>query len=77
MMSYLHGTKHESSETATIEGILVYPVGVHSTDLRFEIDGFPIRIFTLDLSQPTTQGIERDLLQLLPIDAPEPVKSNL
>ena len=75
MMAYLHGTKIEPPRISSVEGILIYPVGIHSANFSYEIDGFPVRIFTLDLSQPTTSGIERDLLHLIGLRSPDAVES--
>jgi 5-methylcytosine-specific restriction enzyme subunit McrC len=46
------------------EGILIYPVGDNSVDASFVIDGYPVRLFTLNLSQDW-RNIECDLLQLI------------
>ena len=46
------------------EGILIYPVGDSSVDASFVIDGYPVRMFTLNLNQ-NWPLIERDLLGLL------------
>ena len=46
------------------EGILIYPVGDNSVDASFVIDGYPVRLFTLNLNQDW-RNIEHDLLQLI------------
>ena len=46
------------------EGILIYPVGDNTVDASFIIEGFPVRLYTLNLSQNWRQ-IERDLLLLV------------
>jgi 5-methylcytosine-specific restriction enzyme subunit McrC len=46
------------------QGILIYPVGDSSVDASFVIDGYPVRLFTLNLNQDWPL-IERDLLGLL------------
>jgi 5-methylcytosine-specific restriction enzyme subunit McrC len=46
------------------DGILIYPVGDSKVDESYVIDGYLVRLFTLDLNQPWRE-IERDLLRLL------------
>jgi len=46
------------------EGILIYPVGDSRVDASFTIDGYPVRLYTLNLDQHW-RNIERDLLQLV------------
>ena len=41
--------------------MLVYPVGERQVDLSYTIDGYPVRIYTLNLAQPWFQ-IEKDCL---------------
>jgi 5-methylcytosine-specific restriction enzyme subunit McrC len=67
LMAYLRGTA-ASTTAQTLEGMLVYPVGEQSVDLRLNIDGYPIRIYTLNLAQPWN-SIESDLLSLIGISA--------
>ncbi len=50
------------------EGILIYPVGDSEVDESYVIDGYRIRLYTLNLNQ-TWKEIECDLLGLL--DPPE------
>jgi 5-methylcytosine-specific restriction enzyme subunit McrC len=59
LLAYLRGTLNPDA-SQLVEGVLIYPVGEHSFDLSFVIDRFPIRVYTLDLAQPTL-GIESDL----------------
>jgi 5-methylcytosine-specific restriction enzyme subunit McrC len=63
LLAYLRGTAEAGTEQS-IEGILVYPVGEQAVDLRFTIDAYPIRVFTLNLAQPW-YSIETDLLNLV------------
>jgi 5-methylcytosine-specific restriction enzyme subunit McrC len=53
------------------EGILIYPVGDSEVDQSYLIDGYRVRLYTLNLNQ-TWQEIERDLLGLLSMDAARP-----
>jgi 5-methylcytosine-specific restriction enzyme subunit McrC len=46
------------------EGILIYPVGDSAVDASFMIDGYQVRIYTLNLGQDW-QDIEQDLLRLI------------
>lgn len=64
LMAYLRGSSQHGPAGQSIEGILVYPVGEQCCDLSYVIDGYPVRIYTLNLGQPT-QAIEDDLLNLL------------
>ena len=63
LTAYLR-TEGSSQETIRPEGILIYPVGDNVIDASFTIEGFPVRLYTLNLSQDW-QHIERDLLQLI------------
>jgi 5-methylcytosine-specific restriction enzyme subunit McrC len=63
LTAYLRGSLGENG-SRPLAGILLYPVGHENVDLHFKLDGFPIRIYTLNLNQPT-QDIESDLLSLL------------
>jgi 5-methylcytosine-specific restriction enzyme subunit McrC len=65
LLAYLRGTDQERQTGKIVEGMLIYPVGQQSVDLRYVIDGYPLRIHTLNLGQPW-QLIEADLLNLLP-----------
>lgn len=59
------------SPVITPEGILIYPVGDNAVDSSFTIDGYPIRLFTLNLNQHWKK-IEDDLLCLIaPIQGAE------
>jgi 5-methylcytosine-specific restriction enzyme subunit McrC len=64
LLAYLRGSGQEIPRGQQVEGMLVYPVGEQSVDLSYIIDGFPVRIFTLNLGQPWLQ-IEADLLRLV------------
>jgi 5-methylcytosine-specific restriction enzyme subunit McrC len=64
LLAYLRGSNQKVTAGQSIEGILVYPVGEQSVDLRYTIDGYPVRIYTLNLGQPW-YGIEADLLELV------------
>jgi 5-methylcytosine-specific restriction enzyme subunit McrC len=46
------------------EGILIYPVGNSQIDESYVIDGYSVRLYTLNLNQPWKE-IEADLLRLL------------
>jgi 5-methylcytosine-specific restriction enzyme subunit McrC len=48
---------------------LIYPVGDSTVDAAYEIDGFPIRIYTLNLAQDWA-FIEADLLKLIDVRIP-------
>lgn len=51
-------------EGRRVEGILLYPTTTDEIDLRFVINGFSVRVQTLNLSQDWRQ-IHEDLLRLL------------
>src|SRR5258708_28031330 len=61
LRAYLRGSNHKVTAGEPIEGTLVYPVGEHRVDISYKIDGYPVRIYTLNLGQPWC-GIESDLL---------------
>jgi 5-methylcytosine-specific restriction enzyme subunit McrC len=63
LLAYLRGTG-ASARGQNLEGILVYPTGEQNVDLHFNIDGYPVRIYTLNLAQPW-RSIETDLLSLV------------
>jgi hypothetical protein len=67
-MAYLRGSAQNAPAGQSIEGVLVYPVGEQCIDLGYVIDGYPVRIYTLNLGQPT-HAIEADLLSLLTVNA--------
>lgn len=46
------------------EGILLYPVAASRVDLRYTIDGYPVRIWTLDLARPWPE-VRKGLLNLI------------
>jgi 5-methylcytosine-specific restriction enzyme subunit McrC len=64
LMAYLRGSSHNTPASQSVEGILLYPVGEQCIDLRYVIDNYPVRIYTLNLGQPT-HAIEANLLNLL------------
>lgn len=64
LMAYLRGTDSKPQSHRAIEGILVYPVGMQAAELSYTIDGYPIRIYTLNLGQHW-RDIEQDLLKLV------------
>ncbi|RPD46229.1 hypothetical protein DNI29_14585 [Hymenobacter sediminis] len=47
-----------------LEGILLYPAAAQALDVRYSLGGHPVRIITLDLSQPWQQ-IANELLRLI------------
>ena len=63
LLAYLRGTPVIGAEQS-LEGMLVYPVGEQTVDLRFNIDHYPIRIYTLNLAQ-LWHSIETELLSLI------------
>lgn len=65
LMTYL--TNAGLPESKQVEGMLLYPVVDRALRLRYTIQGFPVRVCTLDLAQKW-QGIERELLAL--VDGP-------
>ena len=65
LLAYLRGSDQERRRDQIVEGLLIYPVGEQTVDLSYIIDGYPVRVHTLNLGQPW-QLIEADLLQLLP-----------
>ena len=66
LMAYLRGSSQNAPMGQSIEGILIYPVGEQCIDLSYVIDSYPVRIYTLNLGQPT-HAIEGDLLNLLSV----------
>lgn len=62
LLAYLRAESSTSGDVRP-EGILLYPVGDSTIDAAFTIDGFSIRLYTLNLAQDW-QDIERDLLTL-------------
>jgi 5-methylcytosine-specific restriction enzyme subunit McrC len=63
LLAYLRA---ESARNSAIkpEGMLIYPVAENALNASFTIEGFPIKLFTLDLNQHWKE-IEKDLLSLL------------
>jgi 5-methylcytosine-specific restriction enzyme subunit McrC len=72
LMAYLRGTSVGSTTGSILEGMLIYPVGEQTVDLRFTIEGYPIRVYTLNLAQPWN-AIEADLLNVVKGLAAAPV----
>jgi 5-methylcytosine-specific restriction enzyme subunit McrC len=64
LLAYLRGSSQNIDAGQSVEGMLVYPVGEQYVDLSYKIDGYPVRIYTLNLGQPWFQ-IEEDLLKLV------------
>jgi 5-methylcytosine-specific restriction enzyme subunit McrC len=64
LIAYLRGSDQKLAHGASIEGILVYPVGEQCADFSYNIDGYPVKIFTLNLAQPW-HCIEADLIRLI------------
>ena len=64
LLAYLRGSSQGTPGVQSVEGMLVYPVGEQSVDLSYTIDGYPVRIYTLNLGQPWFR-IEADLLRLV------------
>jgi len=64
LLAYLRGSQQRVAVGQSVEGILLYPVGEQFVDLSFIIDAHPVRIYTLNLSQPWYR-IEADLLSLV------------
>lgn len=63
LLAYLRA-ENAASVQPRPEGLLVYPVGDNTVDASFTIDGYPVRLYTLNLNQ-AWQQIERDLIRLL------------
>jgi 5-methylcytosine-specific restriction enzyme subunit McrC len=64
LLAYIRGSIQGTTPGQAIEGMLVYPTGEQCVDLNYRIDGYPVRIYTLNLGQPWFQ-IENDLLDLV------------
>lgn len=64
LLAYLRGSNQRVAAGQSVEGVLLYPVGEQCVDLSYTIDGYPVRIYTLNLAQPWYR-IESDLLNLL------------
>jgi 5-methylcytosine-specific restriction enzyme subunit McrC len=60
IIAYLRGTTSKPEQS--LEGMLIYPVGDQTVDLRFIIEGYPVAVYTLNLDQPWS-SIEIDLLE--------------
>ena len=66
LLAYLRAESFRNP-AITPEGILIYPVAENAVSASFRIDGYPMRLFTLNLNQHW-EKIEKDLLYLI---APE------
>jgi len=66
LYAYLRNLDRRDGESLSHEGVLLYPKTVEHYDLRYIIQGFPIRICTIDLNQHW-EDIHRDLLGLVGI----------
>lgn len=63
LLAYLRA-EHSARPLICPEGMLIYPVGDSKVDASFRIEGYPIRLFTLNLAKKW-QEIESDLLDLI------------
>jgi 5-methylcytosine-specific restriction enzyme subunit McrC len=63
LLAYLRAMSFKYPDRV-IDGMLVYPVGDSTADLRYHIDGYAVRIYTLNLNQ-NWNAVEADLLDLL------------
>lgn len=63
MYAYLQHAEQQKG-WLNLEGILLYPVVKEPINLRFDLDGFPFQIRTIDLNQDW-QNIKRDLQELI------------
>jgi 5-methylcytosine-specific restriction enzyme subunit McrC len=63
LMAYLHSAQ-KRWPGQLCEGILLYPVAASSVNLRYTIEGYPVRIWTLDLAQPWPE-VRKALLELI------------
>lgn len=64
LMAYLRAEAASRGPERSVQGILLYPVGRQKIDLQYVIDGFPVRLYALDLGQHWS-AIEQDLQQLI------------
>lgn len=64
LMSNLRSSAKGWRGELPIEGILLYPAAASRPDLRFIIEGHPVRIYSLNLDQPWN-GVRDDLLSLI------------
>lgn len=64
IFSYLKNIAAKDAAFQAAEGILLYPQVLHSLDASFLIQGHPVRLATVDLSQPWPYIADR-LLKLL------------
>jgi 5-methylcytosine-specific restriction enzyme subunit McrC len=63
LLAYLRA-EHAANPRLRPEGLLVYPAGDNAVNASFTLDGYPVRLYTLNLNQGW-QLIERDLKGLL------------
>lgn len=64
MYAYLKNSEKIDPIYKNAEGVLLYPCVEQPVDLKYEIDGHPIRIATIDLNQPW-QNIHNRMMSLL------------
>lgn len=69
LLAYLRA-EHAARPLHRPKGLLIYPVGDSVIDANFRIEGFPIRLFTLNLAKPWPE-IESDLLALIASASPD------
>jgi 5-methylcytosine-specific restriction enzyme subunit McrC len=71
IFSYLKNAAAKDPRFGDVEGMLVYPEVQHSLDASFLIQGHPVRVATLDLTQPWPSIADR-LLSLVNLSAVSP-----
>ena len=64
LYSYLRNSPPSPDKPTVVEGILLYPVVEDSFDWSYNLDGYPLRVYALNLDQHWT-AIRADLLSLL------------
>lgn len=64
LLAYLSNIRTEAEPDTRIEGLLLYPETTRRLQLNYEIQGYRIRVYTLNLNQPW-QSIHANLLDLL------------
>jgi len=50
LMAYLHNVRANLAGGRQVEGVLLYPKGAEALDEAWDIQGYPVRVCTLDLS---------------------------
>lgn len=63
LYAYLRSFARSKANGRPVEGMLLYPVVDRELRLDYEIDGFPVRVCTVDLAQEW-RGIEAELMGL-------------